>query len=362
MTVTGDTQPDNGQRAEATQEPDSPSSLIRTWSASGITIADIAAEPCNFVRRLRGRYIVTACGLAILIAGVFVSFSANSPAFCCLGPLLGVVGAAGLCLCIFAYGSAARGARRAVRAASSDQIQTALAEHLPALPAEYLHGVLKHVARRLVDSGRLGCVLRIGPRKALGQVEPLAVPFEPHLLDSTDEESQSETEEGDTGRQEPRERGYVSALRESFRPIKKWLDRYAVWANLVIWITLGIVNSLRSGQIDFVIYALGMGILVSAIVRFRQRGLRELQPLIVPGALIVRDAGWRSADWRVTMFEPHETVFLTCRFPDGRWELLLSSQTQMYYFRVTEAQARAALRAWLSPLAPPTLEQLSDLR
>lgn len=361
MTVTGDPPAKHVQSGEAPPEHRDLPGVIATWSASGITVSDIAVERDWTTKKRLAWYVLAGLPAIVLIVGILISSGTSLPVFCCLFALLGVAVVVGLPLLVVAWGSTARAARRAIREAPAEQIQAALAEHSPALPAEYLHGVLKHVARLLVDSGRLGRVLRIGPPKTLGPVEPLAVPFEPHVLDSIDEESQSEPEERGGDQQATRERGYVSALRDSFRPIRKWLSRYGAWVNLLVWVIVGIAKSLRSGQIDFVIYGLGMGCLVGAIVRFRQRGLRELQPLIVPGAFIVRDAGWRSRGWRVTMFEPHETVFLMCRFPGGQWELLLSSQTRMHYFKVTPAQAEAALRAWLSPLSPPALKQLSDL-
>jgi hypothetical protein len=209
VTVPGDTLSDHAQSGEAPLEHRDPSDLIATWSASGVTVTDIAVERRWTTKKRLAWYALAGLPAIVLIVGILISSGTSSPAFCCLAPLLGVGGAVGLCLCVFAYGFAARDARRAIRAASPDQIQATLAEHLPALPAEHLHGVLKHVARSFVDSGRLGCVLRIGPPKALGRVEPLAVPFEPHMLDSIDEESQSEIGERDTDRQATRERGYA---------------------------------------------------------------------------------------------------------------------------------------------------------
>jgi len=362
VTTPRDTQPDEVQHTDAAHEPGDPADRIKNWSASGIRITDVVVEARGLMPARGGWYIVVACAVAIVLAVVFASVSASSSAICCLSVPLGIGGAAGLCLMVFVRGSAGREARRAIREAPADQVEPALAKHLPALPGEYLHGALKHVAQAFVDSGRLGCVLRIGPAESLGRVEPLGVPFEPHLLDAIDEESQSESGEPSANAKPGQEGSYASALRDSYRPVRKWLNRYGQWVNLLVWATLGVVKSLRSGQIDFLIYALAAGLLVTLILRIHQSGLTERQAFIVPGALIVRESGWRSSNWGIAMFEPHEAVLLTCRSPDRRWELLLGSRTQIYNFRVTQAQAEAVLRAWLSPLAPPRLEQLSDLR
>ena len=361
MTTPGDTQPDNGRCTEAAQEPDSPSSLIKTWSASGIKITDIAVEPCGFVRGLRGRYIVAACGLAILMAGVFVSFSTSSPAFCCLAPLLGVGGAVGLCLCVFAHGSAGREARRAIRAAPPDEIYAALAEHTPKLPAEYVHGELRRITRRLGYSTYLRGVLRIGSADALRRVEPITVPFEPRSFESIDEELETISGGHAVAIETRAKNGRASALGELYRPAWEWLSRRYGWIGIAA-VVVGIMNLGRFRDIESLVRMLGIVFVLGVVVHLWRTCFRERQALVVPGALLVRESGWRSKHWSTTMFEPHEAVLVVCRLPGGNWELLVANQDRWYGFEVSQAQAEFILRAWLSPLAPPTLEQLSDLR
>jgi hypothetical protein len=80
------------------------------------------------------------------------------------------------------------------------------------------------------------------------------------------------------------------------------------------------------------------------------------QWLVVPGALVVGTSTWRSARWTLEMFQAREGVLvywadtrrLAVATRDGRSASVL-------------APPDVAIRAWLSPLEPPPVEQFSDL-
>lgn len=79
----------------------------------------------------------------------------------------------------------------------------------------------------------------------------------------------------------------------------------------------------------------------------------------VTGGLVFRRSGWREQAWRLRMFRRsssvlvywRERVVLACADADGVETVLLSPEL-----------AEIAIRAWLSPISPPGVETLSDLR
>ncbi len=83
--------------------------------------------------------------------------------------------------------------------------------------------------------------------------------------------------------------------------------------------------------------------------------------LAVPGGLVFRSATPASRSWKVRLCTPRESNLCLINQQGRQW-LLIAADGQHAYRRILiESDAVAAYQAWISPLPPPSPEQLSDL-
>jgi len=81
---------------------------------------------------------------------------------------------------------------------------------------------------------------------------------------------------------------------------------------------------------------------------------------IVPGAVLVRSSAWNSSQWQLHLLARADSVLVY--WHDLRLIAIADTAGRSFARPATPTEAESAIRAWLSPLPPPTLEQLSDLR
>jgi hypothetical protein len=80
---------------------------------------------------------------------------------------------------------------------------------------------------------------------------------------------------------------------------------------------------------------------------------------IVPGAVVVRSSAWNSSKWQLHLLARADSVLVYWR--DLRLVAIADTRGRSFTRHATPVEAETAIRAWLSPLPPPKLEQLSDL-
>jgi hypothetical protein len=85
------------------------------------------------------------------------------------------------------------------------------------------------------------------------------------------------------------------------------------------------------------------------------------QWLLVPGGIVRRSAKSRSSQWKVHLFTRRNAVLLITESRRSNRQICVADATESATTNVTVAEAQLLLRAWLSPLPPPTADQLSDL-
>ena len=80
---------------------------------------------------------------------------------------------------------------------------------------------------------------------------------------------------------------------------------------------------------------------------------------IVPGAVVVRSSAWNSSKWQLHLLERADSVLVYWR--DLRFIAIADTTGRSFARPATPVEAEGAIRAWLSPIPPPELKQLSDL-
>ncbi|MBN1511088.1 MAG: hypothetical protein JXB13_03665 [Phycisphaerae bacterium] len=236
--------------------------------------------------------------------------------------------------------------------------------------------VITAAIQAMVRSGRTGVVVAVrqmGRHTPFRAAPTIGVPFEPlHLQDlaARIDELDGVIPRADTSVLVPAssrpsvttdERAQRSILRR-----RRWKRTALRVLSGVGWMPLAtgaffVVYGWKTARADpdpWVFLILLGGLLAYVSMKFVGRG-REV--LGVPGGLVFRSATPASRSWKVRLCTPRESNLCLINQQGRQW-LLIAADGQHSYRRVlVESDAVAAYQAWISPLPPPSPEQLSDL-
>lgn len=222
------------------------------------------------------------------------------------------------------------------------------------------------VLQFLVQLERWGAAIRIARERDFTPIEPIRVPFEPHLLGEGSPPleidtpprgpSAAQSDSSATPGTWPSSRGLSGTA-----PRRRWsrtLGSVLAWVLIVILVA----DLLGSGALAS---RLPVMLVVVALV-FLPRIFRKLyvskQYLAVPGGLIAREGRVREQTCRLRVYDRRSSVLLATRLGSDAWTINVADATGQIAFTLKPEDAEFLLRAWLSPLEPPGVEQLSDLR
>ena len=270
---------------------------------------------------------------------------------------------------IAAAGAAAK-RRSLLRAETEDlvsqvdltDLRQAVAESFQSVSLRFSTDYLRSLVNELVACKRFGTTIRVCLATDAAAIDPIAVPFEPQEISRANKE-------WFTGN--PRDPRAEPDGRGNTRDVKRSRSRRRRAVNWVAWLGLAWFGLMLAREIyrSFVMghptnmILLWMGFFAIAwIGGWLYRSYRERQFFAVPGGLVQRTSQWCSAKWNVRLFDRRHSVLLVYQAHDLPWRLFVADSDKAETFSGTEEQINAVLRAWLSPLPPPPIEQLSDLR
>lgn len=220
----------------------------------------------------------------------------------------------------------------------------------------------------LVSVGLLGQTVYVGWDVALESIEPLTNAFEPRLLNEADEAfdelAEAATSEGSTfdgpDADSPTSYSDRLALRRIRRNVKIRGGWVPVAASAVLLISAG-VESLERGSIIWYFPVMLFGFLFSLFGVATTGAFSKEQWLIVPGGLLLRKAANRGKKVSLHLFDRRQCAMCVQQQHAGRWNVSVADADASETTTITDRERRLLLRAWLSPVAPPPLEQLVDL-
>jgi len=221
------------------------------------------------------------------------------------------------------------------------------------------------IATAAVAAGLAGSTARISPHAVRTPVEPITFPFEPRLLSQHDAGFQS-LNDANVAFASQRTAPPTAPLVQSADHRRKLLMRTAPGLILVI-LMVGFTVA-----VQFRLGGLGLGILdillllvpLVLVWRWFAGGLLTTRErLLVPAALIRRVRHWRRPGWQLRLFKRNESVLLAfiTTHPNALSLVTVADAAGPEHFFASTWELDLFLRAWLSPLKPPKLEQLSDL-
>ena len=223
------------------------------------------------------------------------------------------------------------------------------------------HNVAALFAEAMLERGEAGTVFRLaGDPARLGDAPaPWPEPFEPIPL--------REHEPALTAL-----RGADAALRSKISAYFEWsfADSTSSRRTQIIAIVFLSFIALMSlylmmldllvGQVPEMVYALWPA-LVLLIVFQLWLLWRPSEWFLVPGAVIVRSSRWNSSRWEELHLMRRADAVLVY-WSDLRLLAIAEKSGRHFVRHATLIEAEVAIRAWLSPLPPPSVEQLGDLR
>jgi hypothetical protein len=296
---------------------------------------------------------------------VIVAFPAGCIATVIAGvlgrPNLGPIALAGFPLLIFAihWGVRSRKAKAAACQLNPSNLPVALKTTLSSKNHADSCSFLGALVNRLVSAGKVGHVIRFCSPDRLFPVAPVTVPFEPRLLEDTIAEDFDSSEGKGT-----------SQAGQAVGPARFSPERArSRWTRLII--PIGAACLMLWGSIQSVIasgtvprFPVLTLVVVGAMLGLAWWGRRFPNPqvFLVPGGLVVRRSPWYRRRWSLHVYDCRCSVLIARQLRNQVWRLRVGDSEAQEAIVATEVQTTQALRAWLSPLAPPTLEQLSDLR
>lgn len=244
-------------------------------------------------------------------------------------------------------------ARETVAAIEHDGLASAIARTLDRVREMAAVSALEETLSLLAARGQGDTTLRICRANELVLLKPLEYPFEPQPLNeahsalirqqSADKESAAPT-------------GAAAALVRNIRLGGGWFLLVIVGVDFVWALAKAVAQRTPTWHMFVFLVAL----LLLALMP--PNAIRPHGWFVVPGGVVLRKSGWRQRHWELTLLERSRSVLCVSHWSRNIWSATIADATTSFSRHLTKAEAEFLLRAWLSPLPPPPLEQLADLR
>lgn len=253
-------------------------------------------------------------------------------------------------------------ARRAVASVEHDELPRVVERFCKNFAIEAGLPV-RSICSALVGVGKTGVVFRSYLSAERPLVEPIDVPFEPVPLDQSDAMFAGFEANTTSG-------GSFSVDGESPQTKTGFARRIEFFGGrwLVVLICAGVViqglvhwmqGTLASPTFWMVLVLLLIAFLGIGGVGAWQHGK---QWLLVPGGLAVRKTARKAkSKWDVRLYTRRSSVLFVRQTTKRQWLVCVAEDAASDHVMVTRSEVEMLLRAWLSPLTPPPIEQLSDL-
>jgi len=222
--------------------------------------------------------------------------------------------------------------------------------------------MLGSLARR----GHVGITVRACDEDKRQEIEPIDVRFEPIPLNEADP-SFAELQSGFRPAGLPyagssAQQADAADLRRTFRRNLRFAGG---WLPLFVFVLTAsnLASQLASGasigRVDVCLMIMAGLLLLSVGGRGAWRSAKQW--LLVPGGVVARKPARKKSQWQVHLFDRRRSVLLVRQQNRNIWSVGVADGDGEENAFLTQVEAYTLLRAWLSPLAPPPVEQLSDL-
>lgn len=330
---------------------------------SALFVIDVEIPPSQGIR-FAGVFLVSACGVVVLLPLLYMIGAERSPAI-----VIGVA-IAGTILTILVLLASQRTTKQRRRTLHQlarrnriDACGTYIAEQLAEANGKDL---IRSALEILIANGHYGACLRF--RKTGSRLPdpspPLEVSFPPVLLDEADI-GFTRFAEGILGRAD-RIAESGSEAREEWalaRRVRRnlavnalgWGMRFLIGVQLI----LAVLESFEASRIDWRL-VIWLAILFTGLFASETGILGKRHWFILPGGLLLRTPSRIPTRSSLALFDRRESALSLTESRLGSWTLCVANTVTIESTQVTSREADVLLRAWRSPLPLPPVEKLVD--
>lgn len=220
----------------------------------------------------------------------------------------------------------------------------------------------------LAKRGLVGETLQVWWKAEPDPIEPLSTAFEVRILDEADagfceladaveargEQANSSTESAQT----------PTTDQLTIRRILRNIRLKGGWFMVVLFSLFSLIGfwkAFRRGSMTWSTLYWPVFLMMIMFMPVRKSPSSETQWLLLPGGLLLRKPTNRGKAVKLHLFDRRRSML--CLYPSRRktWCLSVADAEKSEVTTITDRERRLLLRAWLSPVAPPPLEQLVDL-
>lgn len=253
-----------------------------------------------------------------------------------------------------------RAARSLITAGALGDLKVTLGAVGEQLAPAYAAPFASAVAKSLIENRRLGTTGRIRWTNAHVRVEPLAVNFEPLLLDESD--SSFQAIRSSIGIHSITDRKRTQEQSEWMRKAKKSIQmRGGLWIVIVFGINFIIAtfDAIHQWRVTWnvVLWGSNLVMMFSSPVR---GWFSTKEWHLVPGGLLLRTARMIDTKSTLHVFDRRSAALILLELSRRVWVAGVADGQRDSFMTLTESEADMLLRAWLSPIPPPSADRLTD--
>lgn len=250
--------------------------------------------------------------------------------------------------------------RRLIKQVGLSDIRADLARLLRDVYADDKIYILQRYLRKLADSGRCDCLIRLSPLNRVEPQQPFTMPFEPHPIRDLSLQQKHEPSRSPCDTISKPGGSHIA---------NQWAKRrHKVFNAFILSISFAVLAFYLLG---FLFVGLGprfeslsvCPICGGLLIAFHAYLVMApwMDCYLVPAGMVIRSTGWLRKNSSLHLFTRSNSVLAVFGRNPKSWILLVADRQRIESIGATPGQAAQFLRAWFSPLDPPTIEQLSDL-
>lgn len=217
--------------------------------------------------------------------------------------------------------------------------------------------------RALGASGKSGIVVRIVTGQEIDPIRPLEVPFEPVPLDES-EAAMLYLGKSAIASCDVKDSSATSMMTSSDlgRQIRRYTGMQGGWWRMIICEVFAISGFIFAG-IDLYHGHYGLSLLMIPVLMAMVYGWLYKSDLwlAVPGGIVIRQLRGIRQAVTLELYDRNSSVACMLEGPTS-WTIAVSNGKTDRTKQFTRKEAEFFLRAWFSPIEPPTMERLSDLK
>lgn len=274
--------------------------------------------------------------------------------------------AVGLLIAFFAQRNALRRMHRSARQRLGADIEALVCDEMQRPFFGTYTGLLWKALRR---SPLTDLTIRIRESRSPAPLRPLTVPFEPLPLDESDERFAhlSDTVDGTCG---PATRPASKRQRSTAWPVSnRAIALIGFGGFLLLCIQMcnlalqAVVNPSLRWLTTATLSVMAVSVLLVVTGVWSPTRSKSPRWFIVPGGLVHRSLRRRTNKWNLHVFDRRACLLMLRRERgERRWIVRVADADRQEDITMTRNEATLLLRAWLSPLSPPSADSITDLQ